>query len=658
MAGLQGGGGQGAAMPAICVFLRKRSGRRHWLTIDSAPRPADAARAFRKSGERIMSLAQARETLETVFGYRAFRDGQEAIIEAVLGGRDVFAVMPTGSGKSMCYQLPALIQDGLTLVVSPLLALMRDQVADLRRLGAPAAALNSMTSPSESEGIWKDIEGRRLKLLFVSPERLATGGLAEQLRRHGVIRLAVDEAHCVSQWGHDFRPEYRVLPELRERLGDVPVTALTATADKATRADILRTLFPREPLTFVHSFDRPNLSLAFAAKDQPRRQIEAFLARRGQVSGIIYCNGRNRTETLAAWLETKGYDALAYHAGLDQETRNRRQDRFQQDDRVVMVATVAFGMGVNKPDVRFVVHSDMPGSIESYYQEIGRAGRDGLPAATLTLYGGDDMALARRRILEKDLPEEQRRIELKRLQAMIDLCENATCRRGAVLGYFGEAKGACVGCDQCGREIALTDETEAARKFFSAVWRTRQRFGAHYIADLLTGADSEQIRRNGHEALPTFGVGRDRPKTWWLTFARKVFAAGLIEETDGERAGYRLTAEGESILRGQGAFEMRADEPARRDERRGRSRDRKPEMAGDVDAADQALFDALKALRRRLAAEEGVAAFMIFADRSLMDMVRLRPATRDEFAKVIGVGARKLEAYADVFLKEIGRALA
>ncbi|MGL5116592.1 MAG: RecQ family ATP-dependent DNA helicase, partial [Beijerinckiaceae bacterium] len=344
-----------------------------------------------------MPLAKARETLETVFGYRSFRDGQEEIISGVLAGRDVFAVMPTGSGKSMCYQLPALLQDGLTLVVSPLLALMRDQVADLRRLGAPAATLNSMIDAAESDSIWREIEGGRLKLLFVSPERLATGTLAEQLRRHGVARLAIDEAHCVSQWGHDFRPEYRLLPEMRERLGGVPVTALTATADKATRADILRTLFPGEPLTFVHSFDRPNLSLAFAAKDQPRRQIADFLEKRGRVSGIIYCNGRKRTETLADWLQTKGYDALAYHAGLDQQTRNQRQDRFQQDDRVVMVATVAFGMGVNKPDVRFVVHADMPGSIESYYQEIGRAGRDGLPAATLTLYGGDDMALARRR---------------------------------------------------------------------------------------------------------------------------------------------------------------------------------------------------------------------------------------------------------------------
>ncbi len=369
------------------------------------------------------------ESLRTTFGYRDFREGQREIIEAVLAGRDVFAVMPTGSGKSMCYQLPALVDGSLTLVVSPLLALMRDQVTDLRRLGVAAATLNSMTGQSESEDIWRELEAGHLRLLFVSPERLAMDGMAESLARHGVKRLAIDEAHCISQWGHDFRPEYRMLPEIRQRLGQIPVIALTATADKATRADIVKSLFRKEPETFVHSFDRPNLSLAFAAKDQPKRQITDFLGNQGRVSGIIYCNGRDRTERLAEHLRTKGFDALHYHAGMDQNLRNRHQDRFVQDDRVIMVATIAFGMGVNKPDVRFVVHADMPGSVESYYQEIGRAGRDGLPSATLTLYGSEDMSLARRRILQKDLTEDQRRIELKRLQSMIDLCESALCRR-------------------------------------------------------------------------------------------------------------------------------------------------------------------------------------------------------------------------------------
>ncbi len=592
--------------------------------------------------------------LQATFGYRDFREGQRDIVEAVLAGRDVFAVMPTGSGKSMCYQLPAIAGGGLTLVVSPLLALMRDQVTDLRRLGVAAATLNSMTGAGESEEIWQALERRELRLLFVSPERLAMNGLAANLARLGVTRLAIDEAHCISQWGHDFRPEYRALPAIRERLGGVPVIALTATADRATRADIVRSLFPQEPLTFIHSFDRPNLSLAFQAKDQPRRQIVDFLEAQGQVSGIVYCGGRERTERLADALREKGFDALPYHAGLDQRVRNLHQDRFVKDDRVVMVATVAFGMGVNKPDVRFVLHADMPGSIESYYQEIGRAGRDGLPAATLTLYGAEDMALARRRILEKNLDDDQRRIELKRLQAMIDLAESALCRRQAVLAYFGETHQACGRCDLCNGGAKLVDETVSAQKLLSAAYRTRQRFGAHHLADLLVGNSSEAITRNGHDALPTFGVGKDRPKSWWLGFARKCFAAGLLEETDGDRPGYQLTEQGVAVLKGEQPLMVREDGETGR---RRTGRERRAAEALTLDEQDRVLFERLKQLRRRLAAEEGVAAFMIFADRSLMDMVRLKPATRSDFAAVNGVGERKLDAYADVFLEEIEAAL-
>jgi ATP-dependent DNA helicase RecQ len=594
------------------------------------------------------------EALQSVFGYRDFREGQQDIVEAALAGRDIFAVMPTGSGKSMCYQLPAIVGGGLTIVVSPLLALMRDQVTQLERQGVAAATLNSMTSQAEAGEIWRRLKAGELRLLYVSPERLATEGFPEAMGRLSIARLAVDEAHCISQWGHDFRPEYRALPGLRERLGRPPVMALTATADKATRADIAKALFAAEPLTFVHSFDRPNLALAFQPKDQPKRQITDFVARQGHVSGIIYCAGRDRTEKIAAHLEAQGVDALAYHAGLDHETRMRRQDRFLQDDRVVMAATIAFGMGVNKPDVRFVMHADMPGSVESWYQEIGRAGRDGLPAATLTLYGADDISFARRRILRKDIGEEQRRIELKRLQAMIDLCESALCRRGAVLSYFGETPGACGSCDLCQRGARLSDETVAAQKLLSAIWRTRQRFGSHYIADVLTGNVTDAIARNQHEALPTFGVGRERPKGWWLTFSRKCFAAGLLAETDGDRPGLMLTEEGEAVLRGGRRFEVRDDgAPAAARSGRLRSRDRQAIVATDMDARDLGLFEALKRLRRDLAREEGVAAFMIFADRSLVDMVRLKPATRDDFRLVTGVGERKLEAYAGAFLDAI-----
>jgi ATP-dependent DNA helicase RecQ len=598
------------------------------------------------------------DALQSVFGYRGFREGQEAIIEAVLTGRDVFAVMPTGSGKSMCYQLPAIVGGGLTLVVSPLIALMRDQVKDLQRLGVAAATLNSMTPRDEADVIWRDLKSGELRLLYVSPERLAMDGLAETLSRLRVARLAIDEAHCISQWGHDFRPEYRVLPTIRERLGRPPVIALTATADTATRSDILQSLFFSDPLTFVHSFDRPNLSLAFQAKDQPRRQITDFLERQGRVSGIIYCNGRERCERMAEHLSGKGFDALPYHAGLDQQVRNRNQDRFLQDDRVVMAATIAFGMGVNKPDVRFVVHADMPGSVESYYQEIGRAGRDGLPSATLTLYGSEDMALWRRRIAEKNLPEEQRRIELKRLQAMIDLCENALCRRGAVLSYFGEEKGPCGACDLCHGGAKLVDETIAAQKLLSAVYRTGQRFGAHHLTDVVIGAASEVITRNRHDELPTYGVGKNRPKAWWLAFTRKVFAAGLLQETDGDRPGLMLTEQGTEVLRGKAPLMVREDaEPAATRSGRLRKRDTRAIEDLGMDDQDQRLFEALKQLRRRLAAEEGVAAFMIFSDRSLIDMVRLKPATRDDFSLVNGVGERKLEAYAGEFLAAIETAL-
>jgi ATP-dependent DNA helicase RecQ len=599
-----------------------------------------------------MSFHSALETLRSVFGYPSFRDGQEAIIDAVMAGRDVFAVMPTGSGKSMCYQLPALLQGGLTVVVSPLLALMRDQVSQLRHVGVAAATINSMSTAIEVEEAWKAIETRALKLLFVSPERLAMDGAAETLARHGAVRLAIDEAHCLSQWGHDFRPEYRMLPAIRARMGGVPVTALTATADKATRQDIVEMLFRTEPAFFLHSFDRPNLSLAFAAKNLPKRQITDFLKQQGKASGIIYCSGRERTERLAEHLQGQGIVALPFHAGLDARVRIANQDRFLKEDDIVMVATIAFGMGINKPDVRFVVHADMPRSIEGYYQEIGRAGRDGLPAATLTLYGGDDMAFARRRIHEKTIPEDQRRIELKRLQSMIDLCESALCRRSAVLTYFGEEAQACQGCDLCAGGATLVDETISIQKLLSAIWRTKERFGAHYLAEHLVGKASEPMLRNGHEQLSTFGIGKDRSKEWWLMLLRKALAADLIGESEGERPGFRLTETGVETLREKRTVMVREETTKRRSDR---VRDASAPAGGAFDDEDEALFQALRTLRRELAAESGVAAYMIFADRSLHDMVRLKPRNSGMFAAVNGVGQHKREMYGERFLEVIGR---
>lgn len=606
--------------------------------------------------------SDARAILKSVFGYDDFRPGQWEVIEAALAGQDVFAVMPTGSGKSMCYQLPALVAGGLTLVVSPLIALMRDQVGQLTRAGVAAASLNSMNTESEAAEAWDKLNSGELRLLFVSPERLAGEGLVNRLRRLGVTRLAIDEAHCVSQWGHDFRPEYRLLAKTREALGGVPVTALTATADRQTREDIAQQLFPKPPHLVVHSFDRPNLKLAFAPKDQPRRQIADFLTRHKGGSGIVYCSSRGRTEKLAEGLREKGYNALPYHAGLDQELRNRNQDIFLQEDGVVVCATIAFGMGINKPDVRFVVHADMPGSIESYYQEIGRAGRDGLPADTLTLYGIDDMVLRRRQIDEKAIDDERRRIEHKRLNAMIDLCESALCRRSALLAYFGEQTPPCrhnqaqsgntaFRCDLCGTDAPeLTDATLDARKLLSAVARSGQRFGAAHLADILTGTATEAIRRQNHDGLKTFGVGQDKSKAAWTSLTRKLFAAGALAEASAEHGGFCLTQKGEEILFGREPIALRADAHA---DRRARRTGREAARADGLDEGTAGMFEHLRRLRLQIAREEGVAAYIIFTDRTLIAMASARPLGLDQMRAIEGVGERKLTQYGEAFIEAI-----
>ncbi|MDB5532680.1 MAG: ATP-dependent helicase RecQ, partial [Hyphomicrobiales bacterium] len=410
-----------------------------------------------QSSSRRSEPPRPRDLLKSVFGYDEFRPGQEQVVDAVIAGKSVLAVMPTGSGKSICYQLPALLDDGATIVISPLIALMRDQVRQMRQLGVEAASLNSLSSEAETSATWDAIRSRSLRLLFLSPERLAIPGLAERLSRAGFARIAVDEAHCISEWGHDFRPDYRDLRGMATTLGIAQVIAFTATADKATRDDIAARLFPSVPEVFLHSFDRPNLQFRFAAKDQQRRQLADFLSKRRGDSGIVYCASRKKTEDLAAYFTSLGHTAVAYHAGMEQGLRNRNQDRFLQEDGIVAVATVAFGMGINKPDVRFVAHADMPGSVEAYYQEVGRAGRDGLPAETLTLYGLEDMALRRRQIDERELSQEQRRIEHRRFDAMVMLCEAASCRRQSLLAYFEEASEPCGRCDCCNNEVKLTE---------------------------------------------------------------------------------------------------------------------------------------------------------------------------------------------------------
>jgi ATP-dependent DNA helicase RecQ len=600
-------------------------------------------------------MQRARQTLKEVFGYDDFRPGQAEIVEAVLSGRDVFAVMPTGSGKSMCYQLPAVVDGGLSVVVSPLIALMRDQVRQLAALGVAAATLNSAEGEDERRNTVERLRSGDIRLLFVSPERLAAGGLADSLRRSGIRRLVIDEAHCVSEWGHDFRPEYRQLARIRETLGDVQVLAFTATADRATRSDIEAQLFPRPHLSLVHSFDRPNLDLAFEAKDRPREQIAAFLRRHKGSSGIVYAASRKRTEQLAEGLNADGYTALAYHAGLDPSLRAERQDAFLQEDGIVMVATVAFGMGINKPDVRFVVHADMPGGIESWYQEIGRAGRDGLPAETLTLFGLDDMMLRRRQIAEKDIPDERRRIEERRLGAMLDLCEVATCRRQSLLAYFGETSGPCGRCDLCREAAPLADRTVDAQKALSAVARTGQRFGAVHLASVLIGEATEAIRRHGHDQLKTFGVGQDRDKRAWQGLVRQLFAAGALAETSDDHGGFRLTEKGEAILFGRERIALRELAPPSARRKADRREGRGSALAG-LDEEASALFETLRTVRLTFARNESVAAFVIFPDRTLAEMASRRPRTLEELRAVQGVGDRKLLRYGDAFLEAIRNA--
>jgi ATP-dependent DNA helicase RecQ len=596
-------------------------------------------------------MSDARAALKTVFGYDDFRPGQSEIVGWILGGEDVFAVMPTGSGKSLCYQLPAILDGGLTLVVSPLIALMRDQVRQLGALGIAAATLNTMSADSELDEAWRLLDAGLLRLLFLSPERLANERLLDRLRHAGIRRLAIDEAHCVSQWGHDFRPEYRRLANVREALGDVQVVAFTATADKATQDDIVAQLFPRPPRILLHSFDRPNIALNFAPKEKPRLQIDAFLARHRGESGIIYAASRARTESLAASLSMKGHRALAYHAGLEHSERSKNQDVFLGEDGVIMVATVAFGMGINKPDVRFVVHADMPAGIESYYQEIGRAGRDDLPADTLTLYGLDDMALRRRQLAEKTLEPAQRNVEQRRLSALLDLCELATCRRQALLAYFGETSEPCGSCDLCKSGAALYDATTDAQKALSAAARTGERFGAGHLADVLIGDATEAIRRRGHDTLKTFGAGKDRGRRDWMAVIRQLFAAGALEDASAEHGGFRIAPLGEDILFGRQSITLRLLPPAAAT-RRERNRTREaPE--GGLEASSAALFQHLRQVRTSLAKSERIAAYMVFADRTLVEMAERRPADTDALRGVYGVGERKLERYGHVFLEEI-----
>jgi ATP-dependent DNA helicase RecQ len=583
--------------------------------------------------------------LATVFGFSSFRPGQAEIVAAVTAGRNTLAIMPTGGGKSLCFQLPALCREGVTVVISPLIALMRDQVRGLREAGVEAGALTSGNTDEETEEVFAALDEGRLKLLYMAPERLASHATLALLRRINTTLIAVDEAHCVSQWGHDFRPDYLRIGELRRALG-VPLAAFTATADAETQGEIVARLFDgTPPETFLRGFDRPNIHLAFQPKDNPRAQILAFAAARRGQSGIVYCGTRAKTETLARALAEAGHSACAYHGGMEAEDRRTVETRFSREDGLIVVATVAFGMGVDKPDIRWVAHADLPKSIEGYYQEIGRAGRDGAPAETLTLYGPDDIRLRRAQIDEGAAPHERKAADHGRLNALLGLAEALGCRRQVLLGYFGEASGPCGNCDLCATPPEVFDATEAVRKALSAILRTGESFGAGHLIDILTGNATDKLRQRGHDNLPTFGVGRDIARPAWQAIFRQMAGRDLIRPDPERHGAFRMTEAARPILKGEAGITLRRDSLARAATR--------PAVRALVSDEDAPLLSALKAKRRALAEAAGVPAYVIFPDRTLIEMAEARPETLDGLARISGVGAVKLERYGADFLAVI-----
>ncbi|MAE90798.1 MAG: DNA helicase RecQ [Pelagibaca sp.] len=591
-------------------------------------------------------IAPGEALLKEIFGFDAFRPGQGEIVDAVAQGENVLAIMPTGGGKSLCYQLPALMRGGVTVVISPLIALMRDQVRGLREAGVAAGALTSGNTQEETDAVWDMLSQGTLKLLYLAPERLASGGAQRMLAEAGVSLIAVDEAHCVSQWGHDFRPDYLRIGELRRSLG-VPLAAFTATADQETQEEIVRRLFGGEtPQTFLRGFDRPNIHLAFRPKDSPRAQILRFAAARKGRSGIVYCGTRAKTESLAQALGQEGHSACFYHGGMEADDRRAVEERFAKEDGLIVVATVAFGMGVDKPDIRWVAHADLPKSIEAYYQEIGRAGRDGAPAETLTLYGADDIRLRRAQIDEGMAPPERRTADHGRLNALLGLAEALGCRRQQLLRYFGESSEPCGNCDLCDKPPELFDGTEAVRKALSAALRTDESFGAGHLIDILIGNETDKVRQRRHDQLPTFGVGRDLKKGQWQAVFRQMMGFDLVRPDPERHGALVMTDAALPILKGEQSITLRRDVIDRAAERR-------PQVKTLVAEEDAPLLSALKAKRRALAETASLPAYMIFPDKTLIEMAETRPQSLDDMARIGGVGAKKLERYGAEFLSVI-----
>ncbi|HEX7341071.1 MAG TPA: DNA helicase RecQ [Rhodanobacteraceae bacterium] len=597
-------------------------------------------------------MPNAHDILRQVFGYASFRDEQQAIIEHVADGGDALVLMPTGGGKSLCYQIPALLRQGTAIVVSPLIALMQDQVDALTQLGVQAAFLNSSQDGTTRAQVERRFVTGELDLLYVAPERLLTESCLSMLAGTELALFAIDEAHCVSQWGHDFRPEYRQLTVLHERFPEVPRIALTATADAPTRAEISERLALGEARHFVSSFDRPNIRYRVAAKDNPRQQLARFLADHADESGIVYCLSRKKVEQIAQWLEQQGVHALPYHAGMAAVEREANQRRFLREDGIVMCATIAFGMGIDKPDVRFVAHLDLPKSLEGYYQETGRAGRDGLPAEAWMAYGLNDLMVQQQFIANSEAGDERKRVERAKLDALVGYAETVACRRQRLLAYFGETLAEpCGNCDNCLDPPATWDATEAARKALSCVYRTGQHFGVGHLVDVLRGADNERLRARGHDQLAVYGIGKELDARQWRNVFRQLLAAGLLEPDADGYGMLHLTAVARPVLLGQTQLLLRREaDPAQRKAAHRNERSARASRSFDIAPHEEALWNSLRDTRARLAREQGVPAYIIFHDATLLAMLREHPTTRAELAGVSGVGERKLERYGDAFL--------
>ncbi len=626
-----------------------------------ASHPVEASQSVRSSTPSPHVGANPESVLKGTFGYETFRENQKTIIDALVDGKDVFALMPTGSGKSLCFQIPSMIREGVGVVVSPLIALMQDQVEDLRQNGVRAHYLNSSLSPEEADRVEYIAAAGDCDLLYVAPERLLTDRFQRLLDTMDIALFAIDEAHCVSQWGHDFRPEYLKIADVTERFPDVPRIGLTATADLATRKEIVHKLHLDDATQIVASFDRPNIFYRIQIKNKPKQQLLRVLQERhpGE-SGIVYVRTRKRVDSISEWLSTQGIAALPYHAGLDADVRQQNQQRFLMEDGIVMVATVAFGMGIDKPDIRVVAHLDLPSSMEGYYQETGRAGRDSLPAEAWMFYSMADVVAMRQLQDYSDGSDEFKSVQQRKLNAFLGFCESPECRRKGLMEYFGEVyTPPCGSCDNCTEPVDTWDGTVAAQKALSCVYRTGQRFGAAYLIDVLTGVTNDRMQRFGHDRIKTFGIGTELEPQQWHSVFRQLLAAGYLDSDLASRRGFRLTEKSRNVLSEGESVAFRKDaEPLKGSRSRKSSSKGRRSAEYELDLEDDqavALWESLRDLRLDLSRELGVPPYVIFHDKTLKEMIARRPARRDDLLAISGIGQNKLERFGDKFFEVLER---